>query len=417
MGCAAAARVERLLEEVRTDVVVQVGEGQRVPRAGVDMVEDRPADLWPGGTHRKGGVDDHVARHDVDHRVRRGRQLGHVALAVRQDDRVGHLEALDPPGVRILQRGLHDRGPHHRDHDPTAHVGDDALPEGLGEGVAVRPAERAGPFGAGLHQLVVHPVAAALLGVAGGGEVTGLAVHPLGLAAQPGEPLGRTRLELDGLLELEPPPGLGVVVDVVDVLGLGDHPAATARGVRGGHVHVVRHLRQGAVLGGNRGQHRIHQRAGADGVGGERLVDRRVEGDVTGAVQHHVQVARQRGDVRQVALDHLDPGVDELGLAAGRCDQGPEDRLADQGDHPVTGRGGALAADQDGRGGVGQLGEDLPEQLLPDEAGRTGHHDLLARQQVTQAPAQRRRPDDLRGVGGNRQRVSPTARGRPRCCG
>ena len=54
---------------------------------------------------------------------------------------------------------------------------DDALAQRLGEGVAVGPAEAAGPLGAEPDQLVLDPLPAGLLGRAGGGQQPGAAVR------------------------------------------------------------------------------------------------------------------------------------------------------------------------------------------------------------------------------------------------
>ena len=61
-----------------------------------------------------------------------------------------------------------------------------------------------------------------------------------------------------------------------------------------------------------------------------------------------------------------------------------EDRLLHHGDHPVAGRCGTLAAHQYRRSGLRQLCQDLPQQLLADETGHAGHHDLLAGKQISQ---------------------------------
>jgi HAMP domain-containing protein len=68
-------------------------------------------------------------------------EVGQLAAAVGEDDRVGHLEALDPARVRVDERRLDDGGAHDRDPEVAAEVGDDPLRERLGEGVDVRPAQ------------------------------------------------------------------------------------------------------------------------------------------------------------------------------------------------------------------------------------------------------------------------------------
>ena len=146
----------------------------------------------------------------------------------------------------------------------------------------------------------------------------------------------------------------------------------------------MRHCARVAVLVADGLQHAIHQRFGADHVGRQRLVDRRVEGDIARAVHHDVQIGRQLGHVGQIALDNLNPAVEQLGCSTRSLPKVGEDRLLDRRHHPVPGSGRALAAYQHCWRGVWKLGEDLPEQLLADEAGHAGHHDLLAGQQVAQ---------------------------------
>src|SRR4029453_19482876 len=51
---------------------------------------------------------------------------------------------------------------------------------------------------------------------------------------------------------------------------------------------------------------------------------------------------------------------------------------------PIPSTGRALAADQYRRPGLGQFGQDLPQQLLADETGHAGHDDLLPGEQVPQ---------------------------------
>ena len=286
------------------------------------MVELGPTDRRAGGADRQDRVDHVIAGHDVDHGVRRGRELGQLAAAVRQDQRLGHLEALDPPRVRVQPGRLDDRRAHHGHLDVGAHVGDDPLAERLGEGVDVGPAERAGAFGARLDQLRLHPLQPPPLGVGRRGEEAGLPMLPLGLLAQRGQPLRGPRLRLDQVTHRQTGPGLGVVVDRVDVRRLRDRSAPPTCGVGGGDVHVVRDLDQVAGVVAARLDHPVHQRLGADHVGGEGLVDGRVEGDVTGAVHDDVDVVRQRGDVRQIAFDDVDPAVQQ-GLAGRRPRRAP----------------------------------------------------------------------------------------------
>ena len=147
-------------------------------------------------------------------------------------------------------------------------------------------------------------------------------------------------------------------------------------------MHVVRDPAQLPSLVGDRLQHAIQQRLGADHVSSEGLVDRRIKGDVAGAVHHDVKIGRQLRDIGQVALDDLNSGVQKLRCTPGRLPKIVEDRLFDNGDHPVLGTGRALAPDEYRRASIGKFGQDLPQQLLADEPCHAGHHDLLPGQQV-----------------------------------
>ena len=162
---AALAEVERVLLEVLADQLVQPPEGQRVARAGRDVEVLRPARLRVGRAHRDQRVDHVVDRHDVDDRVRRRGQVGQLAAAVGQDDRLGHLEALDPARVRPDQRGLDDAdgrtmltgiagAPGASTDVPAGELLDDPLAHRLGERVDVRPAQAAGALAAGLQLLL-----------------------------------------------------------------------------------------------------------------------------------------------------------------------------------------------------------------------------------------------------------------------
>ena len=210
------------------------------------MVVRRLAGLGRGRADGDDRIDHQVAGHDVQHRVRRGRELRQLAAAVRQDQRLGHLEALDPARVGMQPGRLDDGRPDDRDGDLGPHLDHDPLPQRLGEGIDVGPAERPGAFGAGLDQLGLHPFQPAPLGVGGGGQISGLPVLPLGLLAQRGQPFRRTGLGLEQVAHPQTGLGLHPVVDGVLVRGLRDRSAAAAGGVRGGDVHVVRDLGPGA---------------------------------------------------------------------------------------------------------------------------------------------------------------------------
>ena len=241
------------------------------------MVVRRLSRLRRGGADRDDGVDHVVAGHDVDHRVRRGREVGQLTPAVREDQRLGHLEALDPARVRVLPGRLHDRRPDDGDPDVRAGLDHRRLAQGLGEGVDVGPAQRAGPLGPGLDQLGLDPFQPAALGVGRGGQVARPPVLALGQLAQRGEPLRRTRLGLDLLAHPQAGLGLGPVVGRVLVRTLGNGTAAPTGRVRRGDVYVVRDLGRGPILTTDRVPHPVQQRLGADDIGGEGLVDGRVE--------------------------------------------------------------------------------------------------------------------------------------------
>ena len=276
----------------------------------------------------------------------RGRELGELAAAVGQDQRLGHLEALDPADVRPLEGGLDDARPDDRGATLAAGVGgpalDDPLAHRLGERVAVGPAEAAGPLGADPDQLVLDPLLARGLGGAGGGEQAGPAVLLLGLLALLGQQLGAARAVLDRLALAQAPGELGLEVDVVLDRRLGDAAAAAAGDVRRGDVHVVDvpAARRARLVDPG------EQLADADHVGGEALVDRRVERDVAGAVHDGVDVGRQRRDVGQVALDDRDPGGHQRLDAAGGLDDVGEDRLLEQLGDAVGAGGRALGPHQ-----------------------------------------------------------------------
>ena len=96
-GGAAVAHVERVVVEVVAHDRVEVpgttaGSARRTTtwyQRGLPGLRGLPEDGDDGGDHV-------VDRHDVDDHVRRGGELGQLAAAVGEDQRLGHLEALDP---------------------------------------------------------------------------------------------------------------------------------------------------------------------------------------------------------------------------------------------------------------------------------------------------------------------------------
>ena len=97
----------------------------------------------------------------------------------------------------------------------------------------------------------------------------------------------------------------GTPIYAVIERGLGDDPLLHAGDVRGGDVDEVR---PGAAVA-----HRFVEGQRAEEVRLKALVDRRVEGDLGGAVEDDVEVARKRRRrFREVALHDLDALVQEV---------------------------------------------------------------------------------------------------------
>ena len=199
------------------------------------------------------------------------------------------------------------------------------------------------------------------------------------------------------LLHREGGARLLLVVDVVDVGGLRDGAPASTRGVGGGNVDVVRDPHQVAFLVGAGLAQLGEECLRADDVGHERLVDGRVEGHVTCAVQQDVEVAREVRHRGQVALDHLDALGHQLLHPSGGGDDVGEDLLLQQALDALFRGDGALPPDQHRGCGVGALGEHLPQQLFADEPGDAGHGDLLASEQLGDPPVEQGR--HVHGVG------------------
>src|SRR5436190_17695533 len=91
---------------------------------------------------------------------------------------------------------------------------------------------------------------------------------------------------------------------------LGHDPLGYAGHVRRGHVHDMRPRVAR--------RHRLVERPGAEHVGSERLVDRRIELHARRAVEDDVEIARERRQLAlNVALEYLDPLVEEAADALG----------------------------------------------------------------------------------------------------
>ncbi len=117
-------------------------------------------------------------------------------------------------------------------------------------------------------------------------------------------------------------------------------------------------------------------------IGRESLVDRRVEGDLAGAVNDQVQVRRQLRHRGQIALDDVDPGQQVVdGRASAQLLEG---RLGEQTTQPVATALPGTRADQYQQPGVGQVAQQPLEQGLADEPGDAGDQQPLARQPLPQ---------------------------------
>ena len=115
---------------------------------------------------------------------------------VGDDHRLGHAEAADPARERLEDRRLDDRRPHDRHRHVAAVLQQRPLAEGLGVGVGVGPAERRGAGPPGLDHLLLHPGAAALLGLGRQGGDAGGAELGAGLLAEAGERVGAAAVGL-----------------------------------------------------------------------------------------------------------------------------------------------------------------------------------------------------------------------------
>ena len=350
-----------------------------------------PEETWKyagSPTRRRAGEDRHdrghdvVDRHDVDDRVGGGRELGQLAAAVGQDQRLGHLEALDPAHVRPLEGGLDDARTHDGHGVLARMLLHDPLAQRLGEGVAVGPAEAARPLGADPHQLVLDPLLARGLRGRGRGQQTGPAVLLLGALALGDEYVGAAGPVLDRLALGQPPAQLGLEVGVVRHRTLGDAAPAAPGDVRGGDVDVV-DVRPD--LADPR-----QQLAGADDVGAEPLVDGRVEADVAGAVHDRVQVVGQGRRAGEVALDHAHPGVHQLVEATCRSRRSSVKIGFPSSERTRwLGRGGPLGPHQQRHVDAGHLTEQQVQQRLTDETRGPREQDPLPVEPLGDADAVR----------------------------
>ena len=284
------------------DVPVELVVLERVPAARAHVVVRGSPRLRGRAGDRQDRVHDDVDRDDVDDALGDAGELGDLAQAVRPDDRVGHLEAVDPPGRRVEQRALDDRRPHDRQRQllQVRELLHRSLAHRLRERVDVGPAERARARPAVARQTLRHPVLAALLGVFGHRRRTGARVLLRRLVHEVVEHLGTAGLRLDVAPRLERQLALGPPVHLVLEGVLGDDALRDAGDVRGRDVHQAR--TRAAV------DHAAVQVHRAEQVRLEPLVDRRVERHGRGGVDRDVDVARElRHAPREVAVDDRRP--------------------------------------------------------------------------------------------------------------
>ena len=171
-------------------MAIQVAKEQRVTRTGTHLVVRRLSRRRRGGGSGQDRVDHDVDRNDVDDPVGRCREIRELAATEGQNDRLGHLEAFDPAGMRPGQRTFDDRGPHYADGQRTRVLLEVALPERFGHRVAVGPAEAAGALPTGSDQLLAYPLLAQALGFHRDRRQPGPADFCGGLLVESGESIG-----------------------------------------------------------------------------------------------------------------------------------------------------------------------------------------------------------------------------------
>ena len=364
--------VDRVVGEEGADHVDEVAVPQGVDRAGGDLRDPRLIGDGP-----RGGVDD--GGHDEVDRDHVDRALGHAGELLQQpsgvgdDHRLGHPEPADPSGEGLVERRLDDR----RAHDRHGHIApvlqERPLPEGLRVGVGVGPPEGRRPSATRLDHLLLHPGAAALLGLAGQRGHAGGPDLMAGLLPEAGERIRSAAVGLGvgaspaGAVDLAPPVDVDEERAVVH-RDLGGCTAAVAGDVAGGHRHQVgRDLER---------LQRLHDPRRAEEVHLDGRVERRVERHGRGGVD--------------------DDGARGQGLAAGVVEGEPirSDVARDRGDPLGNHRGEAVLAELLAQAVEGVVAEDLPLGALLDggaAAGPDEQHELAA----GDAPEQ---PLDQRGA-------------------
>ncbi len=266
--------MDRGVGEERPHVAHQLAVAQRVPASRGHLVHAGAVRVGADG----GDVDDRrhhqVHRDHVDDPLGDARELLQQATGVADDDRVGHAEAADPARARLGHGRLDDGRANDADRHPAPVLQQRPFAQSLGVRVGIGPAERRGPGHAGLHQLVLHPLHAQLLGALGQQRHPGCAQLLPGSAVHLGQ---HRRRAADGIEVGTGPAGGGHLAPPVNVRGVGRVVegrlvglAATGAGHVGGRDG--HHVGVGAQL-----LHDLHHPDRAQEVDLDRLVQGRVE--------------------------------------------------------------------------------------------------------------------------------------------
>ena len=375
---ASASLGKRMPLEVRADVLIELHVGQGVPGTRGDVVVRGAAFRFRWvRRHRQHRVYHEVDGDQVDDAFRETGELGNGTAPVGQDDRLRHLEALDPPGVGMPEGALDDRWANDRQGEPVlcGQLLRGALAERLRERVHVRPPQGLSPGSSVLHEAGVHPLPSVLLGCRRHGDRPGPAVLDARLVDESVEHLGLAR----GVLDLSPGRrgglGLGPPVDPMLEGGLGHHALGHPGHVGGRDVHE---MRPAATR-----RHGLVHVGGPKQVDGEGLVDRWVEGHGGRAVEDEVEVGRKiRNAFRHVPFQDRD-GLAQQPLQAVRPDAFSQlaeavagQDLLDPGDRWTA----VASANEERDARVWELGEESFEEGGLEESGDAGDEDVLARQ-------------------------------------
>ncbi len=290
---------QRVAPEVFADILIKVTKQQRITETRTHGVISRGRCRRRRRGRSQDRIDDQIDGDDVDDPVRRGGEIRQLPTAVGEDQRLGHLEALDPARERAGQRALDDGRTHDGQRQSVTFGFQITLGEGLGERVAVRPAQNPGPLAARVDEPALHPPAAAAFGFPGDRLRAGPDVFSLGLGPEPAQlrrgprgVLGREPGSLRGGL-------LGPPVDVVHEAALSHMPRSQPGHVCRGDVHQ---MRSGTAVSNG-----PQQLLDAPEVHGETRVDRRVERHLAGAVDDDVDIRRNGRDPFKIAFKDRDP--------------------------------------------------------------------------------------------------------------